>query len=405
VTAPALTFSKLLFLSADPAEVRAQLQGRIVTPSALRDDVSTDEIIPLPAMVHFGATLGRFGLTGFEAGGERPIGRDALRNAGVDVVVAGKRYGKGSSREHSVVAERAAGIRLVIAESFERIYRQNADNVGLLTSTDLALVERIAGGQAIEIDELLRGRDETAAGIVRAGGLLRYRTPAAPVRPRFVDGPRTLFDKIVERHGATMAAGEGGFVDTDWRFIHEYYTGMCAHLLEETFGDALSLHEPKTIVAFEDHLSYVHRSPAHLQQGLVGGVRALSHAHRAFVERFALRHHGYLQELEAGDAHNTGSEGISHALMAEQYVLPGQLAVGTDSHTSHSGALGCVAFGVGTSDIAKAFVEGRVRFTRPQVLRIECSGRLPAGTSAKDLALHLLAAARCGRWRPTSVRR
>jgi 3-isopropylmalate/(R)-2-methylmalate dehydratase large subunit len=46
------------------------------------------------------------------------------------VVVAGKRYGKGSSREHSVVAEQSAGVRLVIAESFERIYRQNADNVG-----------------------------------------------------------------------------------------------------------------------------------------------------------------------------------------------------------------------------------------------------------------------------------
>ncbi|HET7525905.1 MAG TPA: 3-isopropylmalate dehydratase, partial [Burkholderiaceae bacterium] len=93
----------------------------------LRDDVSTDEISPLPAMVHFDATLGRYPHTGFNTGGERPIARDAVRAAGIEVVVAGRRYGKGSSREHSVVAETAAGERLVIAESFERIYRQNAD--------------------------------------------------------------------------------------------------------------------------------------------------------------------------------------------------------------------------------------------------------------------------------------
>jgi 3-isopropylmalate/(R)-2-methylmalate dehydratase large subunit len=66
----------------------------------MRDDVSTDEITPLPAMVHFDATLGRHAHTGYTAGGERPIGRDALRNAGIRVLVAGRRYGKGSSREH-----------------------------------------------------------------------------------------------------------------------------------------------------------------------------------------------------------------------------------------------------------------------------------------------------------------
>jgi 3-isopropylmalate/(R)-2-methylmalate dehydratase large subunit len=166
---------------------------------------------------------------------------------------------------------------------------------------------------------------------------------------------------------------------------------MCAHLLEGAFGTALQLHEPETIVTFEDHLSYVHRSPAHLAQGLVGGVVGLSRAHRGFAERFGLAQHGYLQALEAGDAGNTGSEGISHALMAERHALPGQLIVGTDSHTPHSGALGCVAFGVGTTDIANAFVGGAVRFTMPEVLRFEVQGRLPAGVVAKDLVLHLLA--------------
>jgi 3-isopropylmalate/(R)-2-methylmalate dehydratase large subunit len=77
--------------------------------------------------------------------------------------------------------------------------------------------------------------------------------------------------------------------------------------------------------------------------------------------------------------------------MAEQYALPGQLIVGTDSHTPHSGALGCLAFGVGTTDIANSMVTGAVRITVPEVLRIELSGTLPRGVTAKDIVLHLLA--------------
>jgi 3-isopropylmalate/(R)-2-methylmalate dehydratase large subunit len=397
----ALTFApRLLFLSDDAAQVRAQLEGQALSLAQarpLRDDVSTDEISPLTAMVHFDAALGRFAHTGFKAGAELPIGRGALQASGVEVIVAGKRYGKGSSREHSVVAERAAGVRLVIAESFERIYRQNADNVGLYTSTDFGLVDHLLQGEAIDVEELLQGRDALAAAIVRSGGLLRYRPP--PVPPEVSKGsevgrvPLTLFEKIVHRHtlGPPLAAGEGGSVRADLRFIHEYYTGMAAHLLEAEYGAALKLHDPRTIVAFEDHLSYVHRSPAHVSQGLVGGVLGLSRAHRAFVERHGLTHHGYLRSLDAGDAGNTGSQGISHALVAERYALPGQLIVGTDSHTPHSGALGCVAFGVGTTDMANAFVAGTVRFAMPEVLRVECRGLLPPGVSAKDLVLHLLA--------------
>jgi len=401
----ALRFApRILFLSTDPARVRAQLGGAALTlaqAAPLRDDVSTDEITPLPVMVHFDATLGRYPYLGFKAGNEMPIGRDAIRAAGIEVVVGGKRYGKGSSREHSVVAELAAGVRLVIAESFERIYRQNADNVGLLTSTDFGLIDRIRAGEAIDLEDLLAGRDGLAASIVRHGGLLKYgqarMTGAVPAAVPTA-GPQTLFRKIVARYAlatpdtpAPLMVGAGGFVRADWRFIHEYYTGMCAYLLDSTFGAALRLHEPDTILTFEDHLSYVHRSPVHVAQNLVGNVRGLSDAHRAFAARHGLREHGYLQDLPAGDSGNTGSEGISHAMMAEQYAMPGGLLVGTDSHTPHSGALGCVAFGVGTTDMANAFVTGAVRFTLPAELRIEFDGTLPDGVTAKDLALHLLA--------------
>jgi len=78
-------------------------------------------------------------------------------------------------------------------------------------------------------------------------------------------------------------------------------------------------------------------------------------------------------------------------MVAEHYALPGQLLVGTDSHTPHSGALGCVAFGVGTTDMSNAFVTGAVRITVPQSLRIVLDGRVPIGVTAKDIVLQLLA--------------
>jgi 3-isopropylmalate/(R)-2-methylmalate dehydratase large subunit len=71
----ALRFApRVLWLSGDPARVRAQLAGRVLTreeAGPLRDEISTDEITPLPVMVHFDATLGRWPYTGFVAGGER----------------------------------------------------------------------------------------------------------------------------------------------------------------------------------------------------------------------------------------------------------------------------------------------------------------------------------------------
>jgi 3-isopropylmalate/(R)-2-methylmalate dehydratase large subunit len=168
---------RLLLLSADADLIGRQLDGANVSLAAsapLRNDISTDEITPVPTLVVFDGRLGDSAHIGFKAGAETPIGRGALKAGGFSVLVGGARYGKGSSREHSPLAEKAAGIRLVIAESFERIYRQNADNVGLFTSTDFGLIDRIRRGEPIAIEDVLAGRDPIAAAVLRAGGLLDY---------------------------------------------------------------------------------------------------------------------------------------------------------------------------------------------------------------------------------------
>jgi 3-isopropylmalate/(R)-2-methylmalate dehydratase large subunit len=396
---------RILYLTEDPALVRAQLAGERVTrgqAGALRSDVSTDEITPAALLSYYDERVARFVYTGFAAGGELPIAAAAVPAAGFRVTVGGRRYGKGSSREHSPAAERWAGIRLVVAESFERLYRQNADNIGLFTSTDFSLLDRIERGEPIPIEDLLRDREPLAAAILRQGGLLRFGQQhllgARPAAAAADGEPLTLFEKIVRHHlletpvtPADPQPGQGCFLRADWRFIHEYYTGMAAHMLEATLGEAFRIRAPEGVVVFEDHSSYMAESPAHQKAGLVPNMRAMCQAQRDFVARHGLRHHRTLTDEEARADDGRNVAGISHAMMAERYALPGQVVVGTDSHTPHSGALGCVAFGVGTTDMASAFATGAVRMTRPQVLKVQLDGRLPAGVMAKDVVLHLLA--------------
>ncbi|MDB5946230.1 MAG: leuC, partial [Ramlibacter sp.] len=224
---------RILFLCTEPALMQAQLAGDrldAAQPKTLRDDVSTDEITPVHILSHYDGRLARFPYTGFSAGDTQPIGAGAVQAGGFTVTVAGRRYGKGSSREHSPAAEKLAGIRLVIAASFERIYRQNADNIGLFTSTDPGLVGRIARGEAIPVEELLQDREPLAAAILRSGGLLRFGQRhlggAGPARGAAADGPQTLFEKIIRRHALATSVtpshprpGEGAFVRADWRFI------------------------------------------------------------------------------------------------------------------------------------------------------------------------------------------
>jgi len=399
---------KILYLSQDPGLISRQLSGEPITRAQagpLRDDVSTDEITPVHILSHYDNTLGEFAHTGLRCGHDNPIVRRALKQAGFAVLVAGRRYGKGSSREHSPTAEKLAGVQLVIAESFERIYRQNADNIGLFTSTDFGLLDRMERGEALTLADLLQGREALAASILGVGGLLRWGQ-------RFLSGvdspkgegsnreirPQTLFEKILKRHRLTAPhtpdqpqTGDGLFVRADWRFIHEYYTGMADTLMKNALGQDFTLQSPEQIVVFEDHTSYVEESPAHVRGGLIANMHAMSQAQRNFAARHGLRMHRTLTDAEVLQDDGSNVAGISHAMVAEHYALPGQVVVGTDSHTPHSGALGCVAFGVGTTDMANAFVTGAVRVTLPECVRIELQGQLPAGVTAKDLMLHLLA--------------
>jgi len=110
------------------------------------DDVDTDAIIPA-----------RYLNTSDPAELARHIMEDADKDFPVkvkpgDIIVAGKNFGCGSSREHAPIAIKAAGIQAVVAKSFARIFYRNAFNIGLPIFESEGASAAIAEGQEIEID-------------------------------------------------------------------------------------------------------------------------------------------------------------------------------------------------------------------------------------------------------------
>ncbi|MGY0194394.1 aconitase family protein [Leptothrix sp. BB-4] len=395
---PAVRFDgRVLFLSQDPAVVERQLRGEdlsLAEAGALRTDISTDEISPTWICYHFDETLGDYPYLGVRCGDRTPLVARSVKAGGFGITVAGRRYGKGSSREASPYAEWCAGIRLVIAESFERIYRQNCRNLGLLTSTDFGLIERIRRGEAIPLEEFTRGEDEVTAELIRRGGLFKLMRARAegwsvPERPA-VSRPMTYAEKIIARASGgrpvrPVRAGDAVFVRTDWRYAHEYSSPLAINAIEREMPEGVVIKDRDGVVVFSDHLTFIHRAMPEERRklGMLDLAQAMSRYQQQFCERHDLRLHGFLKDRE-------GSEGISHSIMAERYVLPGQVAIGTDSHTPHCGALGAFAFGVGSTEMAVAWMSAEVRLQVPRTLRVQLDGRLATGVAAKDVALHLL---------------
>ncbi len=395
---------RILFLTEDPELVRRQLEGEDLEwdPSIpLRDDISTDEITPGWVCYYFDDTLGEYPYAGLLCGGELPVGRNDVKNGGFVCSVSGKRRGKGSSREASPYAERAAGIRVVIGENIERIYGENCANIGLLASTDFSLIEKIRRGEEIALESFTGDAGQIQRDIIEFGGLLDYAVArlkglvAIPEIETPHPRPQTVAEKIIARHWVTDAAsgavgvpavkpGDTGFLRTDLRFSHEYVTPMASTFWEEFAADA-ALVEPESIVFFRDHLAFLGEviSPERKAAGLLDAARALHDRQRDFAAEKGVRLHGELPD-------RLGSEGICHIIVQDRYALPGQLIIGSDSHSPHAGSLGCVAFGVGTSAIVNAWATRDVRMEVPESILVRISGELARQVVAKDLILELL---------------
>ena len=404
---------RILFLTEDPELIKKQLAGEDLpwdtqnpqNNPKLRDDISTDEITPAHICFFFDDTLGEFPYTGLKAGNDVPIQRGDVKRGGFVAAVSGKRRGKGSSREQSPYAELCAGIKVVIAENIERIYKQNCQNLGVLTSTDFSLIEKIRAGQEIPLSVFTAGEDEITRQIIEYGGLFQFNVArmqgkvSLPAIPAAGEGaratrPMTIAEKIFARHmigsdgkvGATaVKPGDAGFARTDLRFSHEYVTPMAAIFFDQLVGKDAPVNDPSTIVFFRDHLTFLDEvlSEQKRKMGLLDLATQLKLKQGEFAKRKGIRLHGELTDRK-------GSEGICHSVVLESYALPGQLVVGSDSHTPHSGAIGCVAFGIGTTDVFNSWITKDVRVRVPESVRVVVRGKKHPNVTAKDFILKIL---------------
>jgi len=398
---------RILFLTEDPELIRQQLAGEdlpwdtknLANNPKLRDDISTDEITPAHYCFYFDQTLGEIPYLGLKCGSVLPIGRSDVKKGGFVCSVSGKRRGKGSSREQSPYAEMAAGIQVVIAENIERIYKQNCQNLGLLTSTNFSLIDKIRAGEEIPLSEFTAGEDDITRQVIEYGGLFPFNVarmqkkvflPSIETRKR----PMTLAEKIFSKHMITpygnvgveaVKPGDTGFTRVDLRFSHEYVTPMAAIFYEHYVGKGVPVNDASSIRFFRDHLTFLDEviSEEKKKIGLLDLATQLKLKQEDFAKAQGIKLHGELKDRK-------GSEGICHSVMLESYALPGQVNVGSDSHTPHVGAIGCVAFGIGTTDVFNSWIAKDVRVKVPESVKIIIRGEKQPNVTAKDFILKIL---------------
>jgi len=403
---------RILFLTEDPELIRRQLAGEDLAwdtkdPASnpkLRDDISTDEITPAHYCFYFDETLGEIPYLGLKCGNTQPIGRGDVKRGGFVCAVSGKRRGKGSSREQSPYAEMCAGIRIVIAENIERIYKQNCQNLGLLASTNFSLIDKIRAGEEIPLSEFTAGEDEITRQVIEYGGLFPFNVarmqgkvflPPIQQEPEGQRArPMTLAEKIFAKHMLnekgeagvpSVKPGDTGFARADLRFSHEYVTPMAAIFFERYVGKDAQVNDPHSIIFFRDHLTFLDEviSEEKKKLGLLDLATQLKIKQQEFAAKQGIRLHGELRDRK-------GSEGICHSIVLESYALPGQLNIGSDSHTPHVGAIGCVAFGIGTTDVFNSWITKDVRVKVPESVKIVIRGKRHPNVTAKDFILKIL---------------
>src|SRR5213593_1109140 len=380
-----------LYLTSDPALLKKQFRGEsldaIPPLSELYSHVSTDAIIKAnPDCYYYDDRLGTLVLRSLGGGGMVEPGD--IRKGGFGMILAGEGWGEGSSREVAALALLYAGIGIVFASSIAPIHRQNLINNGMFAVTSLPAAKRLAHSERVDVNTLIEDFDELSRRVVRYGGLFRFmdaRSQGREPNPVIETAPRpmTIGEKILAAHMTTghgaVKPGDAGFIQVDTGFSHDYTTAPAAAMIRSALGRGPKVKNPASIHTFPDHLTLAADLPAITAEALEG-IRDLREGQKRIAAETGIQYHG----TALG-----GSTGICHTVMREEIALPGQVIVGTDSHTCSAGALNCLAYGVGNTEIACVWEHNEIAGRVPHTVRIRLTGRLAASCTAKDVILHL----------------
>ena len=185
----------------------------------------------------------------------------------------------------------------------------------------------------------------------------------------------TLFDKIWDQHVVQQVEDGPIQLYIDRLYCHEVtspqaFDGMRAR--------GLKCFRPKKIICMPDHNTPTHDQDKPIEDPV---SKAQVDALERNAKEFGLTHYGIMSK----------DNGIIHVVGPEKGLsLPGMTIVCGDSHTSTHGAMGAVAFGIGTSEVEMVLASQCILQQKPKSMRISINGELQKGVTAKDVALYLM---------------
>lgn len=163
-----------------------------------------------------------------------------------------------------------------------------------------------------------------------------------------------------------VSPGDHIVCEVDITMTQDIHTPGVVHLLDEMGVD--ELHNPEGVVVVLDH-----EAPSHTVENAT---------EKSVIREFVKQHPDV-------NFHDVGT-GISHEVLPEKgYIRPGELVIGTDSHTTTHGAFGAASTGIGDTDMAYALATGENWFRVPETVEFRVDGTFGNSVSTKDLILHL----------------
>ena len=254
---------------------------------------------------------------------------------------------------------------------------------------DHDVIRRLEAGEQIPLDEFSRGYDVITKQIIESGGLLPFcarlangeiTVPAPGTAPRPMNiTEKILAAKLLPGQGTHVKPGDAVLVKVDAGYSHEFTTAQVDFFLAAEYGD-YKLQNPSKFAVFEDHLIYA--TGVASMAKFAPKIEKLRDVQRAFAAKTGVRDFNAIDGV---------SPGICHQVAREHLIDPGDFVQATDSHTCMGGASGALAWGVGTTEYAALLYWGFTPLAVPESIRFELTGKLPDGTSAKDVMLHILA--------------
>ena len=189
---------------------------------------------------------------------------------------------------------------------------------------------------------------------------------------------QTLFDKLWQRHRVCDAGDGYDLIAIDRLLLHERTGGVALKSLRE---NGYRVRDPSRVFAIMDHIVSFRAGRGRNDARSPGGETFIT-------ETRAMANEAGIHLIDTDDP----NQGIVHVVAPEQGIaLPGLSLVCPDSHTCSLGALGALAWGIGSSEAEHAMVTGVLRMQKPDQMRIRIDGELPESVSAKDVALYLIA--------------